>query len=200
MILMPIDSITITNDTIVSLLWQALVVLGFAAGGAVYAFTGYKKHKQSDPDAQWDWNRAKTVILAGAGAGVAALLYGGNIGGEVWWAAFGMAPILFDQLREIWSAGADRYHELAEEDEEGVYSMDDILLESVRHAADEGNPEAILRRMQQFEQEHGRPDPENVSERADGIKEADAKLWEKSNDNNFLLGCPIESRNISRRS
>ena len=26
------------------------------------------------------------------------------------------------------------------------------------------------------------------------------KLWEKSNDNNFLLECPIESHNISRRS
>ena len=26
------------------------------------------------------------------------------------------------------------------------------------------------------------------------------KLWAKSNDNNVLLGCPIESRNISKRS
>lgn len=179
---MPIDSITITPDTIVSLLYQIAIVLGFAGLGGLYAFTGYRKQKQSNPDAEWDWQKAKTVIGAGAAAGVAALLYGGSVGGEVWWAVFGMAPILFDQLREIWSAGAERYHELADEQEEGVYAMDDILLESVRHAADEGNPEAILRRMQQFEQEHGRPDPKNVSERADGIKEADGGLWEQMYD------------------
>jgi len=29
---------------------------------------------------------------------------------------------------------------------------------------------------------------------------SEQKVWAKSNDNNFLLGCPIESRNISRRS
>ena len=27
-----------------------------------------------------------------------------------------------------------------------------------------------------------------------------SKLWANSNDNNFLLGCPIEYRNISKRS
>jgi len=29
---------------------------------------------------------------------------------------------------------------------------------------------------------------------------SEQKLWAKSNDNNFLLGYPNESRNISRRS